>query len=114
MLQDPPPPPLGWEDPTVSPSGHLPCPAPRSQGEGTPSYGASEDKPTSGFRAGSRNSGTHLDGGVVLIHEVVLNELDGQGALPHTTSAHYHKLIFRHRSSRDAARGTVVVSCPTC
>lgn len=44
---------------------------------------------------------THLDGGVVFIHEVVLDELDGQGTLPHASSAHHHELILRHRSSRD-------------
>lgn len=46
----------------------------------------------------------HLNGGVILVHEVVLDELDGQGTLPHTSSAHHHELIFRHRSSGD--RGT--------
>lgn len=39
----------------------------------------------------------HLDGGVVLVHEVVLDELDGQRALPDAASSHHHQLVFRHR-----------------
>ncbi len=40
----------------------------------------------------------HLYGGVVFIHEVVLDELDGESALAHASSPHDHKLIFGHSS----------------
>lgn len=38
----------------------------------------------------------HLYGWVVFIHKVVLDELDGESALAHASSAHHHQLIFSH------------------
>lgn len=45
----------------------------------------------------------HLDGGVVLVHEVVLDELDGQRALADAAGSHHHQLVLGHR--RPAASG---------
>ncbi len=38
----------------------------------------------------------YLYGGVVFIHKVVLDELDGESALAHASSTHHHQLIFSH------------------
>lgn len=38
----------------------------------------------------------YLYGGVIFIHKVVLDELDGERALAHATSSHYHQLVLRH------------------
>lgn len=38
----------------------------------------------------------YLNGGVIFIHKVVLDELDGECALAHATSSHYHQLVLRH------------------
>lgn len=39
---------------------------------------------------------TYLNGGVIFIHKVVLDELDGECALAHASSAHHDQLILRH------------------
>lgn len=84
---------------------HLSCPStPGTMTGGPPPMEQTKDMPTSGFRAGDRAIPAHLNGGVILIHKVVLDELDGQGTLPHASSTHHHKLIFRHRSSRGCGR----------
>lgn len=44
--------------------------------------------------------GPHLDGGVIFIHKVVLDELDGECTLAHASSSHHHQLILRHLHSR--------------
>ena len=40
-----------------------------------------------------------LDCGVVLVHKVILYELDGQRRLADTSCAHYNQLVFRHSCS---------------
>jgi hypothetical protein len=35
-----------------------------------------------------------LDGGVVVIHEAVVDKLDREGRLAHTTGTHHHELVF--------------------
>ena len=37
-----------------------------------------------------------LDGGVVLLHEDSLHELDGQGGLAHASRAQHYDLVFSH------------------
>jgi len=42
---------------------------------------------------------SHLDGGVVLVYEVVLDELYGQGALAHPSGPDHHQLVLGHGCS---------------
>jgi len=44
-----------------------------------------------------------LDGRVVLVNEVVLDELYGQGGLAHATGSDYHELVLRHVGGGAAA-----------
>ncbi len=39
---------------------------------------------------------SYLYGGVIFIHKVVLDELDGECTLAHASSSHHHQLILRH------------------
>lgn len=39
---------------------------------------------------------SYLYGGVIFIHKVVLDELDGECTLTHASSSHHHQLILRH------------------
>lgn len=39
---------------------------------------------------------SHLNGWIVFINEVVLDELDGESALPHTSCPDHHKLVLGH------------------
>lgn len=39
---------------------------------------------------------SYLYGGVIFIHKVVLDELDGECTLAHASSSYHHQLILRH------------------
>lgn len=41
----------------------------------------------------------YLYGGVIFIHKVILDELDGKRTLPYTTCSHHHQLILRHSAA---------------
>lgn len=45
---------------------------------------------------GGRGRPAHLDGGVVLVHEVVLDELDGERALADAAGSDHHQLVLGH------------------
>ena len=50
-----------------------------------------------------------LDGGVVLVHEVVLDQLDGEGGLAHASRAHHHKLVLSHPGVVSLSTGQTIV-----
>lgn len=39
---------------------------------------------------------TYLDSWIVFIHKVVLDELDGESALAHTSCPDHHKFVLGH------------------
>lgn len=49
--------------------------------------------------------GSHLDGWVILVNEVVLDKLDGQSALAHTSCPDHHKFVLRHAWGESVGRG---------
>lgn len=57
---------------------------------------------------------SHLDGWIVFVHKVVLDELDGESALPHTSCSDHHQLVLGHvcggRSRQVAVRREAGVS----
>ena len=73
---------------------------PRINDKETPPAVQVGDKPVSGAGLRTGAGPAHLYGGMVLIHKVALDELDGQGTLPRASGTH-HELILCHQSSRD-------------
>lgn len=54
-----------------------------------------------------------LDGGIVVFHEVMVEELDRQRRLAHSASAHHHDLVFnRHADLRLCCVCVCFVSLP--
>lgn len=52
---------------------------------------------------------SHLDGWVVLIDEVVLDELDGEGALAHASCADHHQLVLGHAWGESGVSGYIAI-----
>lgn len=47
---------------------------------------------------------SHLDGWVILVNEVVLDKLDGESALAHTSCPDHHKFVLRHAWGESGGR----------